>query len=193
MEIAAGKGLVAEQQRIVADRIGLDLERPGGVADQVERRAHHLRLAAEAVGVLHPVAIVVAVADGAPPSRPRSTAATSICPGWPRAAWMRASKGTSLPFSASVDSAPATSAAPKMRSAVNRTSSAIAVETWVPLISASPSFGPSASGSSPSPPAPRRRADARRRARSRPRRSAPRSYGRAARGRPRRRPSPGSG
>ena len=33
---------------------------------------------------------------------------------------------------------------------MNRTSSAIAVETWVPLISASPSLGPSTSGSSPS-------------------------------------------
>ena len=65
VEIAAGQRLVAEQQRIVGDRIGLDLQRPRGVADQVERRAHHLRLAAEAVGVLHPVAIVMAVADRA--------------------------------------------------------------------------------------------------------------------------------
>ena len=62
MEIAARQRLVAEQQRIVADRIGLDLERARGVADQVERRAHHLRLAAEAVGILHPVAIVVRLA-----------------------------------------------------------------------------------------------------------------------------------
>ena len=99
VEIAARQRLVAEQQRIVADRIGLDLERARGVADQVERRAHHLRLAAEAVGVLHPVAIVVASARiSLPSSRPRSTAATSIWPGWPRAAWMRGSNGASVPL-----------------------------------------------------------------------------------------------
>ena len=39
-------------------------------------------------------------------------------------------------------------AAANTRSAVNSRSSAIAVETWVPLISASPSLGPSVSGSS---------------------------------------------
>jgi len=71
-------------------------------------------------------------------------------PGWPRAALSRASNGATLPLSASVESAPATSADPNTRSAVNKTSSAIAVEIWVPLISASPSLGPSASGSSPS-------------------------------------------
>ena len=40
-----------------------------------------------------------------------STAATSICPGWPRSAWMRGSNGPSLPRAASTVSAPTTSAA----------------------------------------------------------------------------------
>ena len=38
----------------------------------------------------------------------RYSRATAICPGWPRARWMRSSKGASLPFSASTDMAPAT-------------------------------------------------------------------------------------
>ena len=52
-----------------------------------------------------------------------------------------------LPFSASTDSAPAAMAAANTRSAMNKASSAIAVEAWVPLISARPSLGPSSSGS----------------------------------------------
>ena len=83
-------------------------------------------------------------------SRRLRTAATLIWPGWPRASWIRGSKATSVPLSASTDRAPATSPDASTRSAMNRVSSAIAVETWVPLISARPSFGPSTSGSSPS-------------------------------------------
>ena len=76
-----------EDQGIVGDRIGLDLERARGIADQVERGAHHLRLAAEAVGILHLVAIGVRLAPIAlPSSRPRRAPATAIWPGWPRAA-----------------------------------------------------------------------------------------------------------
>ena len=41
------------------------------------------------------------------PSTARKAAATSICAGWPRALWMRASKGTRLPSAASTDIAPA--------------------------------------------------------------------------------------
>ena len=58
--------VVGEDQRIVGDAVGLGLERRGGLAQHVERRAHHLRLAAQAVGVLHAlVADEVRGADGA--------------------------------------------------------------------------------------------------------------------------------
>ena len=70
------------------------------------------------------------------------SAAASICPRWPRTAWMRASNGVSLPRHASTDSAPATNAAAIARSAANNPASASAVDTCVPLSSASPSFGP---------------------------------------------------
>ncbi len=72
----------------------------------------------------------------------------SCCPRWPRSSWMRSSKGVSLPRQASTDRAPATNAAANMRSHANRPASASAVETWVPLMSASPSFARSSSGAS---------------------------------------------
>ena len=56
-----------------------------GIADQVERRAHHLRLAAEAVGILHLVAFGVRIPDLAVVEQPPEDAATAIWPGWPRA------------------------------------------------------------------------------------------------------------
>ncbi len=67
VEIAAGNHFVRarKQDRIVGDGIGLDRQRPRGVVEQIEARAHHLRLAAEAVGILHPVAIMVAAVDAA--------------------------------------------------------------------------------------------------------------------------------
>ena len=84
----------------------------GRLAQQVERRAHHLRLAAQAIGVLH--ALVADEVRGADrrcrPSAPRSAAAVSIWPRWRRSAWMRGSNGASEPCAASVDSAPVTSA-----------------------------------------------------------------------------------
>ena len=54
------------------------------------------------------------------------------------------------PFNASTDKAPAARAAAKTRSPANKASSAIAVEAWVPLMSARPSFGPSWRGCMPS-------------------------------------------
>ncbi len=69
MEIAARDRLVGttarsrENQRIVGHGIGLNFERARGVNEEVERGAHHLRLATEAVGILDAVAIVVAGVD----------------------------------------------------------------------------------------------------------------------------------
>ncbi len=67
MEIPAGDdvALVGKDQRIVADRVAFALDDIGGVAQLVECRAHHLRLAAQGIGILHPVAIDVAGAQGA--------------------------------------------------------------------------------------------------------------------------------
>ena len=62
---------------------------------------------------------------------------------------MRGSNGTSLPLMASVDIAPATSAAASTFSVRNTAARASAVETWVPFRSASPSFGARRNGSSP--------------------------------------------
>ena len=58
MEIAAGKRaiVIREDDRIVGHRAGFDGQRARRILQQVERRAHHLRLAAEAVGVLDPAA-----------------------------------------------------------------------------------------------------------------------------------------
>ena len=49
----SASSVVGEDQRIVGDAVGLDRQRRGGLAQQVERGAHHLRLAAQAIGVLH--------------------------------------------------------------------------------------------------------------------------------------------
>ncbi len=62
---------------------------------------------------------------------------------------MRSSNGASLPFSASTDMAPATTAAASRSSAPNRPANASAVETCVPLISANPSLARSLDGASP--------------------------------------------
>ena len=65
MEIAAADDLVRirEQDRIVGHRIGFDRQRARGVGEQIEAGAHYLWLAAETVGILHPIAIVVAGGD----------------------------------------------------------------------------------------------------------------------------------
>jgi hypothetical protein len=76
VEIAARKRFVVEHDRIVGHRIGLDRRASRGVSRRSSARAHHLRLAAEAVGVLHLRAIVVAVADLAAVEQPASAAAT---------------------------------------------------------------------------------------------------------------------
>ena len=65
MEIATGQRFlrVGKDQRIVRDAIGLDFQRRRNIAHHVERRAHHLRLAAQTVWVLH--AIIVGQMRGA--------------------------------------------------------------------------------------------------------------------------------
>src|SRR3546814_16348383 len=53
-----------EDQRIVRYAVRLDVHRRRGLAQQVERRAHHLRLAAQAIGVLDAgVAVAVRSTD----------------------------------------------------------------------------------------------------------------------------------
>jgi hypothetical protein len=58
---------VGEDQRIVGDAVGLGRQRRGCLPDEVEHRAHHLRLAAQAIGILHAVVDdPMGGADGAP-------------------------------------------------------------------------------------------------------------------------------
>ena len=63
MEVATRQGLVGvgKDQRVVGDAVGLDFKRRGGLTQEVEHRAHHLRLAAQAIGILH-TAVVIEVA-----------------------------------------------------------------------------------------------------------------------------------
>src|SRR5690242_19582298 len=68
MKVAARQRFVSlgEDERIVRDPVGLGSEGGGGVAQKIEAGAHHLRLAAQAIGVLHPlVAGQVRGANGA--------------------------------------------------------------------------------------------------------------------------------
>ncbi len=70
----------------------------------------------------------------------RIARATSICPAWPRKAWISAISGAVDPMIASVDSDAITTDASTMRQPSNRPASAQAVENWVPLIRARPFF-----------------------------------------------------
>ena len=67
MEVASGNDLarVGEDQRIVGDGIHLALDDRDHVGDGVAERAVHLRHAADAVGVLHFVAVGVGDHDRA--------------------------------------------------------------------------------------------------------------------------------
>jgi hypothetical protein len=84
-----------------------------------------------------------------PATRSRRISAAILCPGCPRTRWMRGSKAVSVPRAASSERAPATSAAASRRSVANSPTSASAVDTCVPLMSANPSFGPRRSGFNP--------------------------------------------
>ena len=60
VEIAAGQGLagVCEDQRVVGDPVGLVAECRRGLTQDIEGGAHHLGLAAQAIGVLHPLIVL---------------------------------------------------------------------------------------------------------------------------------------
>ena len=107
----------------------------------VEAGAHHLRLAAQAVRILHLLAVAVRVAQRAarqPVAVARRHGALAF---WPRTAWMRSSKGVSEPLAASTVIAPTASAASNTRSSAARRAGASAVEACVPLSSARPLRG----------------------------------------------------
>ena len=57
--------VVGENERIVRDGVRLGQQHIGGIAHLVQARAHHLRLAAEAVRILHARAILVRFPDRA--------------------------------------------------------------------------------------------------------------------------------
>jgi hypothetical protein len=65
VEIAAREdlALAREHQRIVGHGVGLALDHAGGEAQHVQRGAHHLRLAAQGIGILHAVAVDMGLAD----------------------------------------------------------------------------------------------------------------------------------
>ena len=55
MEVAAGQHvtLFGEHQRVIGDGVGFYLQHLGGTADLRQAGAHHLRLAAQGVRILH--------------------------------------------------------------------------------------------------------------------------------------------
>jgi hypothetical protein len=74
-----------QHQRIVGDRIGLDFQCLAGKAQQIESRAGDLRLAADAIGILHAgIAVAMAFTDHRALHHGAHGAATSIWPRWPR-------------------------------------------------------------------------------------------------------------
>ena len=78
VEIAAGDDLagLGKHQRIVGDAVRLDRQRARGLRASGRGSAHHLRLAAQAIGILHAlVAFEMRLADSLPSSSARSAAA----------------------------------------------------------------------------------------------------------------------
>ena len=67
VKVAAGEHVAAigEQQGIVGNGIGLEVQRRRDIADQIEASAHDLRLAAKGIRVLHAGAIDMRGPDGA--------------------------------------------------------------------------------------------------------------------------------
>ena len=159
----------------------------------VEAGAHHLRLAAQAVRILHARAVLVRRADRAAiEQRPVGRGGLRLAAMAAHRMDARVERRVAAE-TASTDSAPATNAAASARSAANRPASASAVDTCVPLSSARPSFGPRLTGCRPA------RASASRAGMTRPstsprlRRSGRPKDARAARGRRKPRPIPSTG
>ena len=145
MEIAAGDDFVrvGEDQRIVGDGVDLALDDAGRVAQLVEHGAHHLGLAAQRIGILHPVvALEMGAADLAAGHELRAAPrATSIWPGWPRSCMDARIEGR-IAAGRRID---AHGARHQRRgearaAAAKRPAAASTAETWVPLSSASPSL-----------------------------------------------------
>ena len=125
VEIAAGDDLARSRRRSAGCRRRRWLRCRASSAAwrrMIERGAHHLRLAAQAIGVLHAIVVGEVRMRGSrcPPSaraarrRPRSGRDGGA------ADWMRASNGASEPLAASVASAPVTSADWSTRSALEQ-------------------------------------------------------------------------
>ncbi len=203
VEVAAGEHFASseprrprEHQRIVGDTALASISSvTAPPADQVEAGAHDLWLATQdCTGPARGRRPRPDARHGSRCRRAVRGTACAVCDLARRVRALRAcrgSKGASLPLAASTDIAPATTAASNTRSAMNRPCNAIAAETCVPLISASPSLAASID-----------RGDAGSAQRRRGRLHAPLDphlalaeqregqVRRVARGRPRRRPSP---
>ena len=123
--------------------------------EQVERGAHHLRLAAEAVGVLDLAAASHGCEDLAAVEQPGSRRRRGSVRAGRAARETRGSNGFAAALERIDRQRSAAIAAANTRSPENNASSASAVYICVPLISARPSLGPSWSGSMPSRRAPR--------------------------------------
>ena len=142
---------IGEQERVVGHGVGLDFQRARHRAQHVQARAVHLRLAADAIRVLHAVvAHAVALADGRafqqPPQRRRRVdLALVAAQGMDFRPERRGRTHGGIGRERAGDRAPP--AWPDGRG--TSPASASAVETWVPLMSASPSLAANTSGSSP--------------------------------------------
>ena len=180
---------VGEDHRVVGRAVGFDRDRLARRTQRFARRAVDLGRAAQRVGVLHLAAEFVRLVDAAAAHQRLDVGGRG-----------RAGRETAAPRGCATRTdgssrAARRSTAPRRcrrraRAARPRRapSASTAVEGWVPLISASPSFGSETNRSRP-----RGERTARRARSSRPsralRRSAPARGGRAARGRRSRRPS----
>ena len=148
VEVAAGdhRAVVGEHQRVVGHRVGLAQQHQRGMAQLVEAGAHHLRLAAQAVRVLHAVVAFEVRARG---SRCRRAARGSTAPRRSGRAG-RAARGCAdrtgrrCRARRRPSARRSTSAASSTGSKASSACSASAVETCVPLISARPSLAASA-------------------------------------------------
>ena len=102
-----------QHQRIVRDGVGLDRQRAGGLHQQVKRGAGHLRLTAQAIGILHAlVAFEMRLADVAAFQQRRQGGAGRDLARHARAvAGSPARNGAVEAIAASTDKAPVTSVA----------------------------------------------------------------------------------